>query len=425
MNYNNDYNNSNGNNTGPNLNGNNYNSSYGHSSQSEPNDDRYQRYFPDDFQKPPKKKSPIGKIALSLALVLGVSVTSSMFTAYLMSDNNKMSSSSIVQNTINATEMSSDSSYGELSVPEIAEKVNPSVVGIESTSYEGTGVGTGIILTNDGYIVTNNHVIEGGTKITVTLHNQNVYEATVIGTDAKTDLAVLKIESTEAITPAEFGNSDDLEVGELAIAIGNPGGLELQGTLTGGYISAINRDIVVEDRTMTLIQTDAAINPGNSGGPLINKYGQVIGINTIKISASDVEGLGFAIPINDALEIVDELITNGYVTGRPAIGISGTEINEFTASINNVPQGVYVSTVDTRADAYEKGLKSGDIITGINGVEVKTMTDINDVKEGMEAGETITITVYRDGNYYDVDIMLMDEQELQTEIVPEYFIPSK
>lgn len=299
---------------------------------------------------------------------------------------------------------------------EIYAKVSPSVVSIlsENISSQGSGAGSGIVMSSDGYIITNNHVIEGGDKLTVILHDGTKYEAEVIGADAKTDLAVIKIHPQDKLTVAEFGNSENLLVGERAFAIGSPSGIELQNTLTGGYISAINRDVTVEDRVMTLIQTDTSINPGNSGGPLINQYGQVIGINTIKLGISYYEGLGFAIPINSAKEIVDELLVNGYIKGRPAIGISGRNISEASSKQYNMPQGILVDYVDPRSGASAGGLKKGDIITGVNGVKTPTMSDVNNEKEKCKAGDKIKLDVYRAGRNITIDIMLVDEKELES-----------
>jgi serine protease Do len=216
---------------------------------------------------------------------------------------------------------------------------------------------------------------------------------------------------------AEFGDSDALHVGDPAVAIGNPLGLELMGTVTDGIISAINRDVVVEERTMTLIQTNAAINAGNSGGPLINQYGQVIGINTLKMQDyyTSVEGLGFAIPTNTAKEIIDELIANGYIKGRPAIGITGNTITAAQASYYKVPQGMVVYSVDPRSDAAAKGLQVNDIITKAQGQEVKSSDEINKIKEQYVAGDDFTVTVYRDGKTLEITFKLMDEAELDTQ----------
>lgn len=301
---------------------------------------------------------------------------------------------------------------GVLSVSQIAKKVTPSVVGVLSQirdSFGQTATGSGIVMSEDGYIITNNHVIQGASSIKVVLNDGNQYTAKVVGADAKTDLAVLKIDA-KGLTYAEFGNSDALEVGELAVAIGNPAGLELQGTVTSGIISAINRDITVEDRVMTLIQTDASINPGNSGGPLVNKYGQVIGVNTIKLGVSYYEGIGFAIPSNTFKPIIDELIANGYVKGRPMIGITGRDIDEQTASAYEVPMGVYIQFVDPGSDSYAQGLKGGDIIVAINDQKITNMAELNKIKDKHKAGESIKLTIYRDGKNLTVSIKLSEQK---------------
>ena len=214
---------------------------------------------------------------------------------------------------------------------EIYKKVSPAVVSVIATLSNGTGSGSGVIMSADGYIITNDHVVADAQSVSVQLSDGTQMDAQIIGTDEQTDLAVIKVEPESELTPAEFGNSDDLQPGEYAYAIGSPGGVQFANTITGGRISAINRDVTINDRVMTLIQTDASINPGNSGGALINKYGQVVGITSAKLSSSafsdtTIEGMGFAIPINTAKDIVDELIANGYVTGRPSIGITGRNV---------------------------------------------------------------------------------------------------
>ena len=313
----------------------------------------------------------------------------------------------------------------EMSVPDIVKKVKPSVVGISSEfvidsgfSYlSGTsiGTGTGIVMSEDGYIITNAHVVvtsEYGTKITakkvtVVLSDQSEHEAEIIGADTKTDLAVLKIDPKDVdLVPAEFGNSDELEEGELAVAIGNPLGFELYGSTTCGIISALNRTITTDNDSLSLIQTDAAINPGNSGGPLINSFGQVIGINSNKIVSSQVEGIGFAIPINEAKPIIDDLINKGYVTGRPLIGITGEDINQRTARYYDIPEGIMVRFIEPGSAADEAGVKLADIIVGIEGTAVKTMDELNNIKDKHSAGDTVTITVYRDGSELDLELTL-------------------
>ena len=274
-------------------------------------------------------------------------------------------------------------------------------------------------MSEDGYVITNQHVVDGSNKFTVLMNDGTQYEAELIGEDAKTDLAVLRIDPKEDLRPAEFGNSDKLAVGDRCYAIGSPGGVEYQNTFTGGYVSAINRDVTINDRVMTLIQTDAAINPGSSGGALINKYGQVVGITSSKLSSSSMseasfEGMGFAIPMSTVEEIVNELIANGKVVGRPAIGISGYDVDEDTARYYDVPQGVLISSVDEASDAYKQGVQANDIIIKVNGKKITCMSDINEIKEGYSAGDEMTLTVYRSGKTKDIKITLMDESDLDS-----------
>lgn len=300
-----------------------------------------------------------------------------------------------------------------LSVPEIVKKVSPSVVGISSKLSYGVGTGSGIIMSEDGYIITNAHVIEDATSITVVIKNGKEDEeevAEVIGIDSMTDLAVIKVNRKD-LTPAEFGISKDLQVGELAIAIGNPLGLELSGSVTGGIISALNRELSIEGKDLTLIQTDAAINPGNSGGPLVNSYGQVIGINSAKISSEYAEGLGFAIPIDDVKPIIDSLVQYGYVKGRPMIGIMGQTVTAAQARYNDVPQGVFVVSVTKDTGADQAGIKAGDIITAINGNTITTMAEMDAQKKNFKAGEVITVSIYRDGKNFDVKVTLTENKQ--------------
>lgn len=301
---------------------------------------------------------------------------------------------------------------GALTLQEIYKKVIPSVVSIQSTVSGGISSGTGIIMSEDGYIITNYHVIENAQSVTVVLNDDSEYSAVMIGGDSTSDLAVLKIDAT-GLSAAEFGSSEALQVGDSVVAIGNPLGTQLKGTMTQGIISAINRDISVNGRNMTLLQTDAALNSGNSGGPLINIYGQVIGINTMKMSSyyssSIIEGLGFAIPISLAKPIVDELIEDGYVSGRPAIGITGMSLPASAASYYQLPEGIYVESVDPSSDAYAKGLARGDVITGINGTDITTLDELNRIKNECRAGDTVTLTYYRSGEFYTVEVTLIDQ----------------
>ena len=297
---------------------------------------------------------------------------------------------------------------------EIYEKVSPSIVSVISDA----GSGSGVIMSKDGYIITNNHVVENAENVRVQLSDGTQLQAEVVGLDAQTDLAVLKATSESELTAAEFGNSDELRPGEYAYAIGSPGGVQFANTITGGRISAINRDVTISDRVMTLIQTDASINPGNSGGALINKYGQVVGITSAKLSSSgiggaSIEGMGFAIPVNTAQEIVDELIHNGYVTGRPSIGISGNDVTSADGSI----AGVQIEIIDSRAKAAQEGLKVGDVIVAVDGTPTPTMDDVNSVKENKKAGDKLTLTVYRisEDRRVNITVTLMDAHDLEGE----------
>ena len=304
------------------------------------------------------------------------------------------------------------------SVVDIAKNVGPTVVGIISRVERQTffgipqiseGSGSGIIITGDGYIITNNHVVEGAKELRVILNNGKEHEAKLIGTDPRTDLAVVKIE-VSGIHSAILGDSAQLAVGELAVAIGNPLGNELAGSVTVGVISALNRSITIDDKKLNLIQTDAAINPGNSGGALVNSYGEVIGINTVKMSATGVEGIGFAIPINEAKPIIEDLMKNGYVKGRPIIGISGRNVSEQDSKNYDIPVGVYVAEVSPYSSAERAGIKYGDVIIKINGITVTTIEELNMEKENFKAGDTVSITFVREGEEATVEMLLQEEK---------------
>ncbi|RCX09620.1 serine protease Do [Anaerobacterium chartisolvens] len=314
------------------------------------------------------------------------------------------------------------------SVTSIAKKASPSIVGIRTTVasqssrfYDipsSSGEGSGVIISEDGYIMTNYHVVSNAdpksgisnrTTLEVFLHDKRQVEAEFIGGDSQNDLAVIKI-NLDDITPAELGDSSKLQVGELAVAIGNPLGIEFMGSVTSGIVSAMNRTVTIGDNTLTLIQTDAAINPGNSGGALLNSQGKVIGINTAKISVSGVEGLGFAIPINIAKPIVDQLIMFGYVKGRPMIGIGGNEITEVFSQIYNIPIGIYITEVSRGSGAYNAGLKKGDVLVSLAGKEVKTMKDVDTIKKKYKAGDTVDIVIVRDGKKQNLKLTFSEEK---------------
>jgi len=301
---------------------------------------------------------------------------------------------------------------------EIAADVGPAVVAITTevvTSLFGRlttsqSAGSGILFTEDGYIVTNAHVVDGAKLITIVTEAGNSYEARLVGADKQTDLAVLKIEADEKLPFAMFGDSDTLVRGELAMAIGNPLG-ELAGTVTVGVISALNRQITIDNMTMNLIQTDAAINAGNSGGALVNSYGEVIGINSAKKSASGIEGLGFAIPINDAKPVIEELINNGYVTGRPVIGVNGEGVPAQIAERYGWPVGVYVGSVQPGGAADAAGIRQGDIIVSFDGTEVTTVAELNGLKEGHKAGDAVEVKIFRteDESELTVTVVLAED----------------
>ena len=296
-----------------------------------------------------------------------------------------------------------------LSLQEIYEKSIGSVVSITCSGQGSASTGTGVVLTESGYLITNAHVVDGSQSITVLLSDQRQFPATLVGSDAISDLAVLHIQAS-GLTPAEFGDSSVLRVGDSVVAIGDPLGIELRGTMTNGIVSAINRDLVTNGRTLTLIQTNAALNSGNSGGPLINCYGQVIGINTLKIGVftdeSGAEGLGFAIPSSTVKDIADQLISQGYVSGRPTLGIRGESVSSFYQYYYRLPSGLYITELDPESDAYNKGLMAGDILLSIGENRISSMDDLQQAIASNDVGDTVRIVIYRDGRQYSADLIL-------------------
>ena len=314
-----------------------------------------------------------------------------------------------------------------------ANKILPSIVGIKveytisspmsifggnTMNSTGTATGSGIIISEDGYILTNNHIVatssddsfyevSDATKVSVTLfEDETEYEAKIIGKDEQTDLAVIKIDKT-GLTPSEFANSDELKVGEFAMAVGNPLGLGT--TVTTGSVGAVNRKVVDDNgQSFTLIQTDAAINSGNSGGALVNSLGQVIGINTLKLSGEGVEGIGFAIPINSTKDITSQLIEFNKVK-RPYIGITGRDLDQKTADANNLVLGIYVVEIEDFSAAEKAGIKIGDVIIAANGTSIKTMDELNEIKNKLAVGDEITIKINRNGNEKDITITLGEQ----------------
>ena len=292
-------------------------------------------------------------------------------------------------------------------VSDIVKKARASVVGVEAETYAGyvtSSTGSGIILSEDGYIITNSHVISGCDSIVVTLDSGEEYAAFVVGDDSYSDIAVLKIDA-ENLDAATLGDSDQVEVGQPAIAIGNPTGY-LQGTTTFGIISGVDRNMVVNNTVMNLLQTDAAINVGNSGGPLLNKHGEVVGINSAKVSVSGYEGLGFAIPINVARPIAEELVRNGSITSRPMLGVNAVRLSSMASGFYGMPQGLYLTDVDEESYAFAAGLKAGDVITHINEIRVTTLPVAAKIRDQHTAGDVISVTFYRKGNTFTLPVML-------------------
>ena len=298
---------------------------------------------------------------------------------------------------------------GGLSLQEIYAENIQSAVSI-LTTY---GSGTGVVLSQDGYIVTNAHVVEDAPSIAVRLFDDREFAAELIGCDGISDLAVLRIEAGDLI-PAQFGDSEILRVGDSVVAIGNPLGVELRGTYTDGIISAINRDVSMNGRNMTLIQTNAALNSGNSGGPLINCYGQVIGINTMKIGAfadsAGVEGIGFAIPSATVKDIVDQLISQGYVSGRSTLGILGETLPMFYQHYYRMPAGLYITQVEAGSAAEKCGMEIGDILLSINDTRIYDMEDLKSIILSYEVGDSVTVTVYRDGKTAIAQVVLPEDK---------------
>lgn len=331
-------------------------------------------------------------------------------------------------NTANAnTQMISLAGYSETGVG-VAAKVRPSIVGIEveysvnSIFYRNkstaTAAGSGIIISEDGYILTNNHIVNSSSdsyyyelgkanKVSVTLYNDSTkYDATIVGTDSQTDLAVIKIEKN-GLKAAELGDSDAVQVGEFAMAIGNP--LGLTDSVTAGIISAVNREVSDQDgNSYVAIQTDASINSGNSGGALVNSKGQVIGVNTLKLSGTGIEGVGFAIPINSTKEIYEQLIQYNKVK-RPYIGIGGYDLDEQTAEYNNLVVGIYIKTIEDFSAGEKAGLRIGDVIIEVDGTNVTKMDELNAIKNKKQIGDTLKLKVFREGKEKEIAVTLQEQ----------------
>lgn len=342
----------------------------------------------------------------------------------LVTNTENVSDSSVITQVTSTGNQISLSNYTDTAVS-AASKALPSIVGI-SISYNvnmfgfsqtAEATGSGVIISKDGYILTNNHVVSSSdssyyyevseaTSITVSVYgNDEEYEATIIGTDEQTDLAIIKI-NADNLTPAVLGDSSSVKVGEFVLAVGNPLGLGT--SVTSGIISALDRDVTSEDgTTYYVMQTDCAINSGNSGGALVNSNGHVIGINTLKLSGTGIEGVGFSIPINDTIDVYEQLINHGKVL-RPYIGISGSNLSENTAKRYNLPVGIYVEDIAQDSGAQNSDLKKGDVITAIDGKNITTMQELNDIKNDKNIGDTVTLTIYRAGEYLEIQILLAE-----------------
>jgi len=310
------------------------------------------------------------------------------------------------------------SGQGDSPVVTIASTVGPTVVGVANFQYRGSifggggmtevGSGSGFIIDEkNGYIVTNNHVIDGAEKIMISLADGRDIPGTLVGGDARTDLAVVKISDTKDLKAVQLGDSHALKVGEPVVAIGNPGGREFARTVTTGVVSATDRFLMLQgEASFNLIQTDAAINPGNSGGPLVNYSGQVVGINSAKNDTQGFEGMGFAIPISDALPVIKQIIEKGYVS-HPALQVNiDDRYTEEYASYKGWPAGCYISKVQLGGAADRAGLKAGDIVTAINGVEITNSLELTHQLFKFKPGDKVKVAYFRGGQSYSVDVVL-------------------
>ena len=386
---------------------------------------------PQDAQPPKKKKKFNGKrvarsaVALLLAAAMGFA---GGFVGAKFGGSGKVVIQQVAPSSTADSASGSDSSItaasssgSSLTTEQVADLVSPSVVVITTEqvvysqwSWYGqnqveSGAGSGVIISSDGYILTCAHVVDGASTITVTIGDKD-YTATLVGEDTTSDIAVIKIDA-DGLTPATVGNSDSLKVGQSVMAVGNPLG-ELGGTVTGGMISALNRSVTIQGsssvNTMSLIQMDASVSPGNSGGGLFNMNGELIGIVNAKSSSSDAEGLGFAIPINDAIKVAQELLENGYVTGRPYLGITylAVEDAQTAAQLGVNAYGVYVVEVVKGGPAEKAGLQAGDRIVSVDGTEIASKDDLGTLMQKHAAGDTLSITIAREGQMQTVNVTL-------------------
>lgn len=374
---------------------------------------------PSKAKKPKKQRKPIsrGGIAIALAVTMVFSCGLGFGGGYFANKVNTSTSGSlnITKTSNSGTTTTASSTSTANSTSEIVKKTADSVVEISTESvvtgsfaqqYVQQGAGSGVIISQDGYILTNNHVINGANSVKVRLRDSTEYDATIVGSDSDNDIALLKVNAT-GLSPATFGDSNSLAVGDYVVAIGNPLG-ELGGTVTDGIISALARKVTIEDTQMTLLQTNAQVNPGNSGGGLFNANGELVGIVNAKQSATEVEGIAFAIPINNVLDILSDLKEYGYVTGKVDLGIDFTDItSDETAFYYGVNQtGCYVLSVDSGSNAEKAGVTRGDLVTKVNDTDVSSSSDITTALEKAEVGDTVTFTVSRRGTSKTISFVL-------------------
>lgn len=396
-----------------------YNGNIGNNGETNPNMNYNEKPRDNNKTKKMKKKSSGKgkKVAVTIAAVAGtvlIAFSGGLLGGYLVNKDNSASSNAIDPNAYAAPEFLSSSEDGTLTVSEAIEKVKPAVVTISTKTIVKSnnyfqqdsvqeGIGSGFIINEEGYILTNYHVVENAQEVKVLLSTGEEVNATVVNYDAEKDLAMVKLEDGVTVPGvAELGDSDALYAGQEVIAIGTPLSTEFSATSTKGIISAINRDVETETGvTMNLIQTDAAINPGNSGGPLINSKGQVIGINSMKLVTTEVEGIGFAIPINEANSRI-ETLSKPIIT----LGISVMQIDKDTAKKNDLSVGLYVKDVTDFSPAQKAGIKIADIITEFNGKDIKTIDDLSEAKEKCEVGDKVKVKVIRDNKEVDLELTL-------------------
>lgn len=389
---------------------------------------RQERHKHTKSNKEKRSSAPVilTRRSLALLIVLCVFISSAFGLGGAFLGNSLMDKGNSSPGTSSVSDKGyklSDATGSNMTVQEVTEKTKASVVEIKTEKvssdawmqqYVTQGAGSGVIITDDGYIITNNHVIDGASKITVTTSDEKEYEAKLVGTDNITDVAVLKI-NAKGLSPATYGNSDQLVVGDMAVAIGNPLG-ELGGTVTAGIISALDRQLAIDGKTMTLLQTDSSINPGNSGGGLFNGDGQLIGIVVAKSSGSDVEGLGFAIPINTAADVAHQLMEKGYVSGQPSTGMSYSETGSQNSGMgqlfsNQSAQSamVYIHSVNG-SNAKKAGFREGDIIYSVDGTQITSFNELSSIVTAHKVGDKLTFTIIRNNQKISLNLTLEEKK---------------